>query len=69
MQAADMLAFEAYKDLEGKSENPPRRQRLLLSELRRHDRLSFTHVASGDYSVIRDTYLAWEQNWRSQGGA
>jgi len=69
MQAADMLAFEAYKDLEGKSGNQPRRERRLLSELRRRGRLSFTHVALGDYSVIRDTYLAWEQHWRSQGGA
>lgn len=68
MQAADMLAFEAYKNLEGMLLNPPRPERKILSVLRQPGRLSFKHVAPQDYTAIRELYLGWLKGWKDEGG-
>src|ERR1051326_5118704 len=53
LQAADMLAFSAYKDIEGRLCTPPRVERKILTVLRQHGRLSFKGVAVDDYPIIR----------------
>jgi len=68
LQAADMLAFSVYKDLEGRQLTPPRPERKTLSVLKLHGRLSVKNVAPQDYLVIRDMYSDWFKQWHQSVG-
>ncbi len=63
-QAADMLAFETYKWLEGMRCSPPRGERKLYTALikKRPGRLSIVAPNRGDYPEIIKAYEQWYES-------